>query len=538
MKRKIFQWLFLLLTAAGIALRITELGRSLEYDEIWTLEHYVFAPVRVIFTDLSVPNNHPVHSLAIKAAFAVFEPNILTLRLPALLGGIAALCFCYFLTLRLFHSRRIALFTLLLMVCNAWSAAYAQVARGYSIQLALLLFCAWGLLDGARKKCGICRTLRYAGSAAAAFLSVLTLPTSVLYLAPVYALMAWNDRRNRALWISGGIAGILSLAYLGINYEQFRQGQVFGTVINSAGAFLQFVFSTLTELVPWPLLLFALVPFFSAGLQRKACALALLIAFPLAAALLTRAGGVRVYQPVIPPLLMLASLGVWNLYHLASRRRNGLYIRLAMPAAALAAALWGFRIQSEAIAPPDWQEIFQHICKLPPEIIVAYPGNGSVPAEWNNRQAGITADLAMRLACSAPERYLLQLAETSTLNGLNQSGGEQELAVPVPGKQLQIGRLPAVLYRLEPLREKPTPSDIVIAVMPPQTPERLREQGGKLYRSRPDWLHLNQPLCREILTEKGVRRIRLFAVRAGDLPDYWDAVLAMANPELQFYRLR
>ncbi|MEI3003596.1 MAG: hypothetical protein V8T87_03105 [Victivallales bacterium] len=40
--------------------------RNLEYDEIWTFAHYVKLPLREIFTELAVPNNHPLNTLFIK----------------------------------------------------------------------------------------------------------------------------------------------------------------------------------------------------------------------------------------------------------------------------------------------------------------------------------------------------------------------------------------------------------------------------------------------------------------------------------------
>ena len=57
----------LLLVLSGIALRLYGLRtRNLEYDEIWTFAHYVKLPLREIFTELAVPNNHPLNTLFIK----------------------------------------------------------------------------------------------------------------------------------------------------------------------------------------------------------------------------------------------------------------------------------------------------------------------------------------------------------------------------------------------------------------------------------------------------------------------------------------
>ena len=57
---------------------------SPEYDEIWTVQHYVPATAGHIFTDVATPNNHVLNSLGIKF-FSSFIPNtVLSMRLPGL----------------------------------------------------------------------------------------------------------------------------------------------------------------------------------------------------------------------------------------------------------------------------------------------------------------------------------------------------------------------------------------------------------------------------------------------------------------------
>ena len=72
---------------ALIGLRLMNIQtQSPEYDEIWTVQHYVSAPVGRIFTDVATPNNHVLNSLGIKF-FSSFIPNtVLSMRLPALLA--------------------------------------------------------------------------------------------------------------------------------------------------------------------------------------------------------------------------------------------------------------------------------------------------------------------------------------------------------------------------------------------------------------------------------------------------------------------
>ncbi|MBI1870044.1 MAG: hypothetical protein HYS07_02490 [Chlamydiae bacterium] len=59
---------FILILAYGILLRYFSMtSRGLEYDEIWTLRHYALADhVTAIFNELSIPNNHVLHSLLVR----------------------------------------------------------------------------------------------------------------------------------------------------------------------------------------------------------------------------------------------------------------------------------------------------------------------------------------------------------------------------------------------------------------------------------------------------------------------------------------
>ena len=82
-------WWFLPVVVAALwcGARVTQ--RGFEYDELWTLEHYARAEsVSVIFEDLTVPNNHPLHSLLVRWSVNLFGGSEWATRLPALLAEI------------------------------------------------------------------------------------------------------------------------------------------------------------------------------------------------------------------------------------------------------------------------------------------------------------------------------------------------------------------------------------------------------------------------------------------------------------------
>ena len=126
----------LLLVLSGIALRLYGLRtRNLEYDEIWTFAHYVKLPLREIFTELAVPNNHPLNTLFIKYSVRIAGAHqLLQLRLPALLAGLFLLGGSWFALRRLTRSTAGACFGMLLLALNIPLIHYSLTARGYELQ--------------------------------------------------------------------------------------------------------------------------------------------------------------------------------------------------------------------------------------------------------------------------------------------------------------------------------------------------------------------------------------------------------------------
>ena len=67
MNKKIFNLILFVVVVFGILLRQTGINvRSLEYDEIWTMTHYLDCGFFEIFSSLETPNNHPLHTLFAK----------------------------------------------------------------------------------------------------------------------------------------------------------------------------------------------------------------------------------------------------------------------------------------------------------------------------------------------------------------------------------------------------------------------------------------------------------------------------------------
>lgn len=111
--------------------RIIGLDAGLWYDEVFTLTHYVRAPLGQMLTDFSSLNNHMFYSLQAKASVAILGESAWALRLPALLFGMMSLVVLWALG-RQSVGRVPTLFALLLLSISYHHVWFSQNARGYT----------------------------------------------------------------------------------------------------------------------------------------------------------------------------------------------------------------------------------------------------------------------------------------------------------------------------------------------------------------------------------------------------------------------
>lgn len=117
--------------ALAAIVRIVGLDAGLWYDEIFTLTHYVRAPLAQVLTDFSSLNNHMFYSLQAKASVAVFGESAWALRLPAVLFGLASLVVLWAIA-REAAGRVPTLFALSLLAISYHHVWFSQNARGYT----------------------------------------------------------------------------------------------------------------------------------------------------------------------------------------------------------------------------------------------------------------------------------------------------------------------------------------------------------------------------------------------------------------------
>lgn len=111
---------------------------SVSTDEAYTYNRSVSVPIPELWKTFDA-NDHVLHTLLCKASTAMFGVNELTLRIPALLGGLLLLAMCLRLCLLLFGGTWRMLLAFSLLALNPLILDYCSVARGYGIATALLL---------------------------------------------------------------------------------------------------------------------------------------------------------------------------------------------------------------------------------------------------------------------------------------------------------------------------------------------------------------------------------------------------------------
>lgn len=121
----------IVLMAVAAVLRSIALDQQLWYDEIMTLVQSVRQPLGQILTTYTSQNQHVLYNVLARLAFNAFGDHIWTLRLPAVVFGVAAVPALYFCA-RQWTSAREAWLACLLLTASYHHVWFSQNARGYT----------------------------------------------------------------------------------------------------------------------------------------------------------------------------------------------------------------------------------------------------------------------------------------------------------------------------------------------------------------------------------------------------------------------
>jgi len=141
----------LALTVLACLLRLPGLNSTLWYDEILSVVESVRPPLSTIVTTYHDSNHHPLYAVMSHLSISMLGEQPWTVRLPALLVGVAAIPALYLLG-TVVANRREALLATVLLATSYHHIWFSQNARGYSALLLFTLLATWTLLRGLEER--------------------------------------------------------------------------------------------------------------------------------------------------------------------------------------------------------------------------------------------------------------------------------------------------------------------------------------------------------------------------------------------------
>jgi len=182
----------------------------MRYDEAFTVLHYVGRSVAFITSHYGAPNNHILYSLAAHGVWQVVGDHIWTVRLPALVAGIALIPMVYLAAARL-YDRRAALWSAGIVAGIAPLVYMSANGRGYVPGIALSLAALWlaARLLEARARAGLQLWFAYVLCCA---LAVYFVPTMAYAIATVTAWAASVALVRRAAWTASAFVVATAVA--------------------------------------------------------------------------------------------------------------------------------------------------------------------------------------------------------------------------------------------------------------------------------------------------------------------------------------
>lgn len=361
------------------------LNNAPEYDELWTVQHYLNLPVMEVISDVATPNNHVLNTLGIKFFSGIIPNRNLAMRMTSLLG-FSGLCIMLILAVMRFlktdAARGIVLAVVLL---DGMVLHYAETARGYSLQTFFVFGLFLSLLRIHPGECG--RTwldsFLWLVCALGSCLSVAFGAVHVTVLTGLWALLYLPFRGGakrilnewKPLIPAGACCLIFGLAWYGGNYSRFAQGQAeFGETFRSLPQYLRYCGGILLDTN-----LFAVLPCLAAGgflLRRqggeewKLCALtggAVVLA--LLSSVVTKGGPPRIFLPLFPVAVFGLGIALDRLFlsmPAAKRYEHAILLVVFVLCACVSEP------RRKAESAPDLIAVFSEVAKMDARVFAAY----------------------------------------------------------------------------------------------------------------------------------------------------------------------
>jgi len=143
--------LVMLVLVVATVLRLIDLDDGLWIDELVTYASYAGAPFGQLVSTYDSQNHHILYSLCTHAAFLLFGEGAWSLRLPAVIFGVASIWALY-LFARQVATVREALLSTALLAFSYHHVWFSQNARGYTALLFFTLLASWLLVRALRER--------------------------------------------------------------------------------------------------------------------------------------------------------------------------------------------------------------------------------------------------------------------------------------------------------------------------------------------------------------------------------------------------
>lgn len=143
-------WLLLSLVMVAAIVRTVGLDQGLWIDEIYSLIDSFRPPLTHILTHFPGDTQHPLYSILANIAHSLFGESAWSVRLPAVLFGVASVPMLYLLG-DLVTTRREAVLSALLLAVSYHHVWFSQNARGYSALAFWALLSTYLLIRGLRE---------------------------------------------------------------------------------------------------------------------------------------------------------------------------------------------------------------------------------------------------------------------------------------------------------------------------------------------------------------------------------------------------
>ncbi|MGH7712759.1 MAG: glycosyltransferase family 39 protein, partial [Gemmatimonadaceae bacterium] len=203
------------LIAVAVIARGIGLSGGLWIDEIYSLVHSFRAPLGSILTEFWGDNHHPLYAVLAHASRSLFGESAWSVRLPALLFGVATVPALFVLARRLVSQREALLATALLALSyhHVW---FSQNARGYSAIAFFTVVLTWLALRALSEPTTRTWYTYAVVSALAAFTHLTAVLVVVGHAVALLAYLVVIDRKNpsRATIARRAAVGFLLAAVL------------------------------------------------------------------------------------------------------------------------------------------------------------------------------------------------------------------------------------------------------------------------------------------------------------------------------------